>query len=88
MIWNIFSRARHQQLGASELRGMSDRDLADIGIGRSEVQAVLAMCDAPPLPGAAAPVTSPGTGGRTAGSPAAFRGGLSAPGAACRLHRA
>ena len=75
MIWNIFRRARHQRRGYDELRGMSDRDLADIGIGRSEVEAVLAA-------------TSPETGARTAGSPATFRHGLSAPGAACRLHRA
>ena len=83
MIWNFFSRAQHQRLGARELRSMSDRDLADIGIGRSEVEAVLARYEAP-LP----PATSPETGGRTAGSPAAFRHGLSAPGAACRLRRA
>lgn len=87
MIWNFFSRARHQRLGARELRSMSDRDLADIGIGRSEVEAVLARYEAP-LPPATSSATSRETDARTAGSPAAFRHGLSAPGAACRLRRA
>lgn len=86
MIMNIFRRAQQQRRGNDELRGMSDRDLADIGIGRSEIDAVLAMYDAPPP--AASPVTLPETGARTAGSPAVFRHGLSVPGAACRLHRA
>ncbi|HYF42192.1 MAG TPA: DUF1127 domain-containing protein [Ramlibacter sp.] len=30
-------RAPHQRLAAGELRSMSDRELADLGIGRSEI---------------------------------------------------
>lgn len=41
---------------AALLRGMSERELADLGIGRSEIPAVLAMPDHPaPVP-ASAPV--------------------------------
>jgi uncharacterized protein YjiS (DUF1127 family) len=73
----------HQRLAGDELRSMSDRELTDIGIGRSEIAAVLAAGE--PAPPAA---TSRGTGARKDGSPAAFRAGLSASGAACPLRRA
>jgi uncharacterized protein YjiS (DUF1127 family) len=66
----------------AQLRGMSDRELADLGIGRSEIPAVL---EAPAFEAAA---TSPGTGGRTGGSRPAFPAGRAAAGAACRLRPA
>ena len=72
-------RARRRQ--EAQLRGMSDRELADLGIGRSEIPAVL---EAP----AAEAATSPGTGGRTGGSRPAFPAGRAAAGAACRLRPA
>ncbi len=88
MIWNFIRQAQRRQRERDELRGMSDRDLADIGIGRSEVPAVLALRDAPLPASPQPPATSRETGARTAGSPAVFRCGLSTSGAACRLHRA
>lgn len=33
--------ARHQPLGADELRGMGDLELRDLGLGRSEIPYVL-----------------------------------------------
>lgn len=83
-IWNWLGGARaHQRLGDAELRGMSDRELTDLGIGRSEVPALL-HADADPRRS----VTWPGTGARTGGSPAASRAGRAGPDAACRLRRA
>lgn len=69
----------HERLGETELLGMSDRDLSDLGIGRGEIPRL--------LDGGGTPPTSRGTGGRTAGSPAAFRLGHAAAGAAFPLHR-
>lgn len=78
------SARTHERLGEAELLGMSDRDLSDLGIGRGEIPRLLDGCGA----GAPAPAsTSRGTDGRTAGSPAAFRLGHAAAGAAFPLHR-
>ncbi|MBX3653383.1 MAG: DUF1127 domain-containing protein [Ramlibacter sp.] len=80
--WLLGAHA-HQRLGEGELRGMTDRELADLGIGRSEVPALLhADLDAWRY------VTWPGTGGRTGGSPAASPGVRARPDGACRLRRA
>ncbi|ROZ71491.1 DUF1127 domain-containing protein [Ramlibacter sp. WS9] len=84
LLLSLWARRRgYTRAHEAQLRGMSDSELADLGIGRSQIPSV--MCDDETwLTG----VTSPGTGARTAGSPAAFPCARAAAGATCRLHHA